>query len=348
MSTSGKTSSRRRQSTTTELRATSRRSKQRDQKTTQAARRTSNKKRGQKVNTAAQRNSSRARGHKTTQAARYTNDKRHKLRSLLHRIDVRLPWLKLVAVCVLGLVLLMDLLDFTISKAQAPAGFAKIAPMSHHVRVSERILKGKKLVALTFDDGPSDATTPRLLQILHEKDVPATFFMLGSMIQRYPDLAQQAEKAGHVVGSHTMYHQNLVKIPTQAVQADLDEAKAVFKNTLDHSPALVRPPYGNSNDFVRSSTHAPLILWSVDTLDWKIQNTESIVSTTMSEVHDGAIILMHDIYPSTIDAIPVLIDTLRQNGYEFTTVPELAQIRNTKLVDGEIYYNLRPWLSLKE
>lgn len=262
--------------------------------------------------------------------------------NLFRRLDIYFPWLKLVVVIFLGVVAILDLFDLTISKANEFHTTIKIAPMSHHVRVTKRILEGKMLVALTFDDGPSSATTPELLDILYREDVPSTFFVLGKMARGNPDIIRRAESEGHVVASHTMYHQNLVRISASAVKDDINEANSVFEDILDHLPVLTRPPYGNINSNVRSAASSPLILWSVDTLDWKNEDVDSIMETALSEVHDGAIILMHDIYPTTVEAVPILIDTLRDSGYEFVTVPELAKIRGVELVDGEAYYNFRP------
>ena len=115
-----------------------------------------------------------------------------------------------------------------------------------------------------------------------------------------------------------------------------------IKSIIGHSPIYVRPPYGNINDNVRVAVNKPMILWSVDSEDWLSKNPELIVATAMNEVHDGAIILMHDIYPTTVDAVPTLIDTLRNEGYEFATIKELTSIRGVKLVPGEAYYNFLP------
>ncbi len=262
--------------------------------------------------------------------------------SFLRRIDIRFPWLKLWFVCIVGVIAILDLLDFTISRTNDPDDRIRIAPMSKHVKVTERVLEGKMLVALTFDDGPSSATTPALLDILFEKDVPATFFMLGNMARNNPDIVLRAEKEGHEIASHTMYHQNLIRISASAAESDINEAKAVFRDILDHAPSLTRPPYGNMNNTVRSAVGTPLILWSVDTLDWKNKNTDSIMSITMEQIHDGAIILMHDVHPTSVEAVPTLIDTLRDAGYEFVTISELAEIRDIELEDGVAYYNLRP------
>ncbi len=262
--------------------------------------------------------------------------------NFLQRINTRFPWLKLVAVLVIGIIAILDLLDLTISKANETYHKISIAPMSKHIRITERDITGKKLVALTFDDGPSSATTPSLLDTLKNRDVPATFFMLGYMARSNPEIVKRIKAEGHDIASHTMYHQNLIRITPAAVQADINEANAVFQDILGHTLEYTRPPYGNINDAVRNNVGTPMILWSVDTLDWKNQNTDSIISTTMSEVSDGAIILMHDIYPTTVNAVPVLIDELRKAGYEFVTISELTKIRDYTLQNGTAYYNFRP------
>ena len=263
-------------------------------------------------------------------------------RSFFYRLNVRFPWLKLVVVCLIGVVAIVDLCDLTISNTGDPYNKIRIAPMSRHVKATNRIFKGKMLAALTFDDGPSSETTPRLLDILQQKDAPATFFTLGSKAAAYPDIIKRQFKEAHEVASHTMYHQNLIRIPTASAVSDINEAKSILKSILGHDPIYTRPPYGNINDTVRATVGTPIILWSVDTEDWKSKNVDSIIATAMNEVHDGAIILMHDIYPTTVDAVPILIDKLRENGYELVTLSELTKLRNAKLKNGVAYYNFRP------
>lgn len=271
-----------------------------------------------------------------------TSDKTSSSRNFLSRLNTRFPWFKLFFVIFIGVVAILDLLDLTISRTNDPYDRIRIAPMSHHVRATERDIKGKKLIALTFDDGPSPVTTPKLLDILDSRDVPATFFMLGSMARNNPDIVKRALKEGHEIATHTMYHQNLIRLSASAAQSDIDEAKSVFNNILGSTPSLTRPPYGNVNDNVRRFVGTPIILWSVDTLDWKSRNPDAIVSTAASEVHDGAIILMHDIYDTSVEAVPKLVDTMRQNGYEFVTISELAKERGITLENGTVYYNFRP------
>lgn len=262
--------------------------------------------------------------------------------SFLRRLDIRFPWLKLLIIVVVGTLAILDLCDLTISNVNDPYSGISVAPMSKHVRATERNLVGKKLVALTFDDGPSSETTPKLLDILEQKDVRATFFILGNRAAANPEIVKSIARDWHEVASHTMRHQNLIKLSASGIQSDIDEANTVFKNILGYKPKLTRPPYGNINDDVRSYIGTPMILWSVDTEDWKNKDTDSIVSTTMSEVYDGAIILMHDIHPTSVDAIPTLVDTLRDAGYEFATISELTKERNVTLTSGTAYYSFRP------
>lgn len=263
-------------------------------------------------------------------------------RSFFYRLNIRFPWLKLIAVIVVGVIVILDLCDLTISRTGDPHSKVRIAPMAKHVKATDRVFKGKMLAALTFDDGPFPETTSRLLDILQQKDVPATFFTLGSKAAAYPDIIKREAKEHHEVASHTMYHQNLIRIPAASAVSDINEAKSTLSSILGHDPIYTRPPYGNINETVRTTVGTPIILWSVDTEDWKSKDVNSIITTAMREVHDGAIILMHDIYPSTVDAVPILIDTLRENGYELTTISELVKQRGLKLENGTAYYNFRP------
>ncbi len=262
--------------------------------------------------------------------------------SVIHRLNARFPLLKFFLLITILAIVIANLTGFTVPQVSNPTPRLTHAPMRQHVKITERDPDGKMLVALTFDDGPSPETTPRLLDALEEKSVPATFFMLGFRAASEPDLVRRVQAEGHEIGSHTMYHQNLIYLPADAIQSDLTAAKSTMSSILGSEPTLIRPPYGNYNATVSSLVGTPMILWSVDTLDWKNQNTDSIIATTMSEVHDGAIILMHDIYPSSIDAIPPLIDSLRSAGYEFVTISELTKIRHVSLTPGTAYYNFPP------
>jgi len=205
-------------------------------------------------------------------------------------------------------------------------------------KVFRRSVEGKKLVALTFDDGPSPETTPKLLDVLMEKDVVATFFELGFKVEKNPEITQRVAREGHEIGSHTMWHQNLIRVTKGAAEDDIETAKEVFREVLGKDVELTRMPYGNSNKFTAEIAGTPLIYWSVDTRDWESLNSEAVVEQTTDAVYDGAIVLMHDIHPSTVEAVPEVVDELREEGYEFVTVSELAELRGVELEDGETYF----------
>lgn len=271
-----------------------------------------------------------------------TSGKSSYKRSTISRLNACYPWLKLCFVIIVGVVAILDLLDLTISKVKDPQDKISVAPMSRHVQITKRDITGKKLVALTFDDGPSAITTPGLLNSLKSREVPVTFFMLGNMARSNPDIVKRAAEEGHEVASHTMYHQNLSYVSDASARADIDEAKSVFEGILGQTPGLTRPPYGNYNDAISVAASTPLILWSVDTRDWMNREPEAIISTAMEQVYDGAIVLMHDIYDTSVVAVPQLVDRMRENGYEFVTVSELARERGVSLEKGVAYYGLRP------
>lgn len=206
----------------------------------------------------------------------------------------------------------------------------------------EEQLMGKKLIALTFDDGPFDQTTPKLLEILKSKNVPASFFVVGMMVERYPDLMKQEVAMGHDVGSHTMRHASLMSVSAEGLKEEAQAMNELFMRYGEKVPALMRPPYGAVNDLVRANIPQPLILWSIDPEDWKDKNTQRIVDKVTTKAFDGAIVLMHDIYETTVEAVGTIIDRLRADGYEFVTVTEMAKMRGIKLEKGWTYGALLP------
>ena len=201
---------------------------------------------------------------------------------------------------------------------------------------------GRKLVALTFDDGPSATQTPRLLQILAEKNVKVTFFVLGNMAQKSPEVLRNELAGGHEVASHTMTHANLIKASVDSIQWEVAATAEVFRNILGTEPKLTRPPYGNINANVRTYVNQPLILWSVDPEDWKYRNAATVRANVVGAAFDGAIILLHDIHATTVDAVASIIDDLKAAGYEFMTVSELAAARGVTMVSGTSYGSFRP------
>lgn len=200
---------------------------------------------------------------------------------------------------------------------------------------------GKKLVALTFDDGPSRATTVRLLDILKAKNVKATFFVVGNMVRNAPEVVQREVAEGHEVGSHTVSHAYLTKLGAAGVQNDTATMRGLL-SSAGVTMRIMRPPYGAFDATVKANVGVPMIYWSVDTLDWKTRNAAAVRSAVASAVFDGAVILMHDIHATTVDAVSGVIDDLRAAGYEFLTVSEMAATRGVTMAAGGVYGSFKP------
>ena len=199
---------------------------------------------------------------------------------------------------------------------------------------------GGKLVALTFDDGPSSKYTKQLLDGLKERGVPVTFFMLGQNAKSNRSIVKRAYEEGHEIACHTWDHPDLTgcsesKIKKQ-IEDTFEELDRACGNEADY---LVRPPYGSTNQKVRDAIDVPLIYWSVDSEDWSLLNTTKVRKKIVADTYDGCIILCHDIHKTTIPAALGAIDDLQDLGYEFVTVSELFRRRGRELVPHKLHYN---------
>lgn len=202
-------------------------------------------------------------------------------------------------------------------------------------------LKGKKLVALTFDDGPGPYTA-RLLDALKKADAKATFFLVGSRVNSYSSVIKRMEAEGHVVGNHSQNHRNLQYLSATGVSTEMGDCAERINKILGHYPIVMRCPGGNYNKTVKNyaaGINVPIIQWDVDTLDWKYRNKASILKRAKNEVKDGSIVLMHDIYSTTVDAAVELIDYLQDQGYTLVTVPELLAVKYGTPEMGKVYYH---------
>lgn len=184
-----------------------------------------------------------------------------------------------------------------------------------------------KQIALTFDDGPDDVITPQILNILDEKDVQATFFVLGKQVKRFPQMTKNITKSGHTIANHSFGHPDLSNLYTSNVREQVLSANSIIEEVTGIRPSLFRPPYGS---FTRADAQVFKdlgflnILWSIDTLDWSGKTADEIVETITSQASPGSIVLQHSFDSSelegTLDALPRIIDRLRERGYEFVTV----------------------------
>ncbi len=186
-----------------------------------------------------------------------------------------------------------------------------------------------KYIALTFDDGPHATNTIQILKTLKDYDAKATFFMLSKNVEFYPDIAKEVAKSGHEIGNHSITHVNLNAVNNNRMKTEIVESKQQIKEVTGIEPQLFRPPYGEQNQVVinhSEKTNQSVILWSIDSLDWKSKNVKSIYNTTINQVRPGSIILFHDIHKQTADALPLILDSLTDKGYEFVTVSELIPL----------------------
>lgn len=186
-------------------------------------------------------------------------------------------------------------------------------------------LDSAKKVALTFDDGPDPEVTTRILKTLEKYDAKATFFMLGSRVEYYPEIAKMVEEAGHELGNHSWTHPDLTRASTEKIYNEISRTSQIIEEVTGEKPYSFRPPYGAFNDSVRQQTDLPIALWDVDTLDWKHRNPQQLLSHVQNGVKDGSVILMHDIHASTADGLDAVMAYLQENGYTFVTFSEIEQ-----------------------
>ncbi|MEV6838288.1 polysaccharide deacetylase family protein [Streptomyces sp. NPDC051133] len=208
----------------------------------------------------------------------------------------------------------------------APAGFGSVD------------CRQAKCIALTFDAGPSE-NSARLLDILKEKKVPATFFLLGKRhIDKYPELVRRMAAEGHEVASHTWDHKILTRISDAQIREELKRPDDAIERLIGRRPTLMRPPQGRTDSNVhRIAKEEGLaeVLWSVTAKDYTTNDSALITKRVLDQASRDGIILLHDIYPGTVPAVPGIIDALKQRGYVFVTVPQL--LAPGKAEPGKVY-----------
>ncbi|WP_308166130.1 polysaccharide deacetylase family protein [Actinomadura sp. NEAU-AAG7] len=193
-----------------------------------------------------------------------------------------------------------------------------------------------RCVALTFDDGPVESTA-KLLDILAERRIRATFFLIGKNAAERPDMVRREYAAGHEIANHSYTHADLGHAPEKMVDAELTGTQEAIRRAIGVAPVLLRPPYGSTGRRLTSKTRRmglAQVLWTVDPLDWQIRDSRAVERRVMKSVRPGDVVLMHDIHPTTVAAVPRILDRLERDGYVFVTVTELF---GGTMTPGKIY-----------
>ena len=188
----------------------------------------------------------------------------------------------------------------------------------------------QKIIALTFDDGPDNVHTPKVLDVLQKHHVRATFFLLGARVEKYPEIVKQIDQEGHEIGNHTFWHPELTKTGVANMKWEIKKNEQAIINVIDKKPNLFRAPYGALNEPLVTALPElgyRAVGWSIDSEDWKGLSKDRIKQQVINGLHPGSIVLMHSAgnVDGTAKALDELIPYLKKDGYQFVTVPEMWQ-----------------------
>jgi peptidoglycan/xylan/chitin deacetylase (PgdA/CDA1 family) len=182
-------------------------------------------------------------------------------------------------------------------------------------------------IAMTYDDGPHGTNTPRLLEMLKQRGIKATFFVCGECVAALPEIAKRIVDDGHEIANHSWSHPQLTRMGESGVTDQLQRTHDVVRQTTGAEMKVMRPPYGAFTVNQRAWAHAKwgykTIMWDVDPLDWKVRSASHVQSEILKGTVNGSIILAHDIHKTTVDAMPATLDALTEKGFKFVTVSEL-------------------------
>ena len=178
------------------------------------------------------------------------------------------------------------------------------------------------VVALTFDDGPSEYTV-ELSRGLKERGVQATFFLLGENMEGRRKMVEELVKDGHLIGNHSYHHVQLNKLSIEEATGEIEKTNRLIREWTGEAPVYIRPPYGAWSQELEKVVDMIPVFWNVDSLDWKLQNKEQVLSCLSGQVEEGDVILMHDGYRSSVDAAFALVDHLQKQGFVFVNVEEM-------------------------
>ena len=229
-----------------------------------------------------------------------------------------------------------DLDSFMIDLDSSTISMVYTEVFNYDIITNKKINNSDKLIALTFDDGPN-YNTGKVLDVLAKYNVKATFFVLGSKAKDNKKILKRAYDSGMEIGNHTFNHLLLTKYKENVIKDEIDKTSSVIFEVTGRYPKLLRPSYGVYNNIVKKIGNMPIIIWDIDTLDWKYHNSKRIASRVINKVKDGDIILMHDIYSATANSLNIIIPELQNRGYTFVTIPELFYYKEITLEKGMVY-----------
>lgn len=196
---------------------------------------------------------------------------------------------------------------------------------TNYEMVNRTIDSNKPIIALTFDDGPSKYTK-QIIDLLKEYNCNATFFVLGNKVKIYKDTIKESISNGNEIGNHSYNHKWLSRLKIEELKEQINKTQDILKNEVNYTSILLRPTYGSVNKKIRNNTNLEIVLWNVDTLDWKIKSSKKIAERSLSQIKDRSIILMHDTHERTYEALKIMIPKLLDEGYQFVTISELNKI----------------------
>lgn len=200
----------------------------------------------------------------------------------------------------------------------------------------------RKMVAITLDDGPHGSNTQKILDILDAHSARATFFMLGQNVVNNEGVVKDVYSRGNEIGIHTWSHPQLTNLSESSIKSQIEQTSDAIYNVTGYRPTLVRPPYGSFNKVVKDTLKDySLILWNIDSLDWKSRDENQIVPLVMNDIQDGDIILLHDIHSTTVPAVDKIVSELDKQGYQMVTVSELIEAKGYNRETTQVFYSGR-------
>ena len=186
-----------------------------------------------------------------------------------------------------------------------------------------------KVVALTFDDGPSKYTD-KILNILKKYNACGTFFLIGNKVEFYSDVLKRMLEEGSEIGNHSYDHKLLTRLSKEDFQEEINKTQEAIKKVTGFTPTLFRPTYGGYTNVLKSYTDLKFVLWDVDSRDWQVKSKDKILNNILPNVKSGSIVLMHDNHKYALDALEDIVDNLKKQGYKFVTVSELLELKKLR------------------